>query len=314
MGHASTTVLFIAGYGRSGSTLLAAALGSTAGFFNAGELMHVWAEGVLGDRACGCGEPLPSCPVWKAVFEDAYGGFDRDLARRVVSLQAQATRTRHAFTRGQGRRRSRIEAASSELEPILGRLYRSIRTVTGADVVVDSSKVPPYGALLRTFPSFDVPVLHLVRDPRATAHAWRARKKSEPSRTLPEVGVVRSAMLWTTWNLVIERSLGGAGSRYEMMRYEDFVDDPVGKLERVVALAGQPPTTLPFVDRTTLHLEAGHTVAGNPDRFRIGDVPIRRDEAWRTALSPATRYVVPTLALPALRSYGYRWRLNGTAG
>jgi hypothetical protein len=41
-------------------------------------------------------------------------------------------------------------------------------------------------------------------------------------------------------------------------------------------------------------------------RFTVGRVPLRHDEAWRTALPPRQRRVVSALTAPLLRAYGYR--------
>jgi hypothetical protein len=44
------TVLYVAGTGRSGSTLLARVLGEADGFVAAGELRYVWQRGLVEDR------------------------------------------------------------------------------------------------------------------------------------------------------------------------------------------------------------------------------------------------------------------------
>ena len=74
-------VLFIAGWGRSGSTLLDRMLGQVPGVFSAGELRDIWERGVREDRLCGCGQPFRECAVWRKVGEVAFGGWDAlDLA------------------------------------------------------------------------------------------------------------------------------------------------------------------------------------------------------------------------------------------
>ena len=62
-------VLLVAGSGRSGSTLLASALGQLPGAFCAGELRYLWQRGAVEDHRCGCGEPFSRCPVWTVVLE-----------------------------------------------------------------------------------------------------------------------------------------------------------------------------------------------------------------------------------------------------
>jgi hypothetical protein len=57
-----------------------------------------------------------------------------------------------------------------------------------------------------------------------------------------------------------------------------------------------------------LHLETNHTVAGNPLRFRRGDVAIEADLEWRSRLEAGPRRVVTALTWPLLLRYGFRLR------
>ena len=77
-----TTVLYIAGTGRSGSTVLANLLGEVDGFFAAGEVRFLWQRGLVENRLCGCGAPVSECAVWREVFEVA--------ARRGAPVDAAA--------------------------------------------------------------------------------------------------------------------------------------------------------------------------------------------------------------------------------
>ena len=61
-------MVYIAGSGRSGSTILDNILGQIGGWASAGELRFLWERGVLGDRLCGCGERFSVCPFWTQVL------------------------------------------------------------------------------------------------------------------------------------------------------------------------------------------------------------------------------------------------------
>src|SRR5207249_8771406 len=76
-GAPAVKVLYVAGSGRSGSTILDRILGQVDGFFSAGELCNLWGRGLLARRRCGCGTPVPDCPVWGAVLAEAFGGADQ---------------------------------------------------------------------------------------------------------------------------------------------------------------------------------------------------------------------------------------------
>src|SRR5438067_145989 len=70
-------VVYIAGCGRSGSTLLDRILGEAPGFVPGGELRNVWSWGVTPTARCGCGVGFQECSFWRAVYDEAYGGFDQ---------------------------------------------------------------------------------------------------------------------------------------------------------------------------------------------------------------------------------------------
>lgn len=161
-------VLYVAGNGRSGSTLLDVILGQVPGFFPVGEVRNVWDYGFVENRPCGCGRPVPDCHVWSRVRETEFSG-DRAVD------PAQVARWREAFAQTKHLapillRRASYVRRSPEIRrylDVLERLYHAIARETSSRVVIDSSKWPTYGFLLDQIPSLDVHYLHLVRDPRA---------------------------------------------------------------------------------------------------------------------------------------------------
>ncbi len=80
--------------------------------------------------------------------------------------------------------------------------YRAVAAVSGASVVVDSSKYPLHGLFLSTVPDIDLIAMLLVRDPRAVAYSW-TRHKPRPEihwkeQEMPRHGVARSALRGTS--------------------------------------------------------------------------------------------------------------------
>ena len=67
-------VLYVAGLGRSGSTILANTLGQVEGFFSGGELNFIWKHALIENRLCGCGKPSGECEFWGPVFDGEFGG------------------------------------------------------------------------------------------------------------------------------------------------------------------------------------------------------------------------------------------------
>jgi hypothetical protein len=303
----SPTVLFVAGLGRSGSTLIDRLLGQVPGFCSVGELVFLWERGLHGGQRCGCGEPLPSCPFWTEVGERAFGGWARVDPEAVRALQRRVDRNRYVplmYAPWLSSSHRRLARRYAEIE---GRVYESIAHTAGASVVVDSSKHVSTSTLLRTVPGVDLRIAHLVRDPRGVAFSWQ-RVVARPdvvgrAAFMDRIPPWRVSARWLGYNLsidVLRRGRPGA-----LVRYEDFVAEPRRALSELVSLAGLPRADLSFLDAGGTALEVTHSVSGNPSRFEVGPAAIRPDEQWRRSMPTGARRLVTALTGPALVRYGY---------
>lgn len=305
-------VLYIAGWGRSGSTLLDRMLGQVPGVFSAGELREIWRRGAIEDRLCGCGEPFTSCPFWSEVGARAFGGWGN--ARELNRLRDRFDRP-WAIPR----------VLSSRLTPSLDRevagyagaleaLYRAIREVSGARVIVDSSKIATHAMLLRRIPGVDLRLVHLVRDSRGVVFSWQkqvVRMDGVHRDDMLRYGTVSASGRYVLYN-VLAHAAGLGRVPYLFLRYEDLVRDPRAWLERVLAHAGEEPGELPFLTDAGAELASNHTVDGNPMRLATGTVAVRADEEWRVAMDPSRRRLVAALTSPLLARYGYSLRDGGS--
>jgi hypothetical protein len=302
--------LYIMGWGRSGSTIMDNLLGGLDGFFSVGELSYFWERGLLEGRRCGCGALIKECEVWSATLKEAFGDpfTDEVDPAAVVRWQRDAARIRHTW------RLLRRDSAPPgtplrAYADVMSRFYRALAHVTGARVIVDSSKRPSDAAVLRLVPRVDAHYVQLVRDPRAVAYSWRRRKaqldKVQPADLVPH-GPVDSTLHWTGWNLAADalRRRHHAGKSL-LLRYEDFIEAPRAALAAMARLVGEDPADMPLVGERTARLSVNHTVSGNPSRFTTGAVELRRDDEWVTHQRRGDRVVSTALALPLLGRYGY---------
>jgi hypothetical protein len=312
-------VLYIAGMGRSGSTLLCRTLGSVEGFFGTGELMRLICRGLDAGDFCGCGAPVEDCELWSGVLHD--------LSRRCPDLDLERLETtRRRVTEGWEFLRylfvpagvSSLERDLHEYRGFLGALYRSIRFVTGADIIVDASKNVFFAKLLTETPGVRVSFVHLVRDSRGVTHSW-TRKTPRPGTNgrqeyFRQLGPFLGPMLWSAANLMAE-SLHKRAVRYVRVRYEDFIGAPSATVDRILREL-RPERAVPevaHVNGTSVRLGLDHLIASNPNRSQRGEIDLREDLAWRREMSASRRTLVTGLTLPLLRRYGYR-ALAGPAG
>ncbi len=304
-----TTVLYIGGTSRSGSTLLECLLARLDGVVVLGEVQHLWQRGIREDQLCACGQKFWSCPFWSEVGEQAFGGWAQVDVDRVSELMDTVDRQRRLPYTARRRPPQRIVAAAEEYAEHYRKIYDAARTLTGARVVVDSSKIPPTALALSYSRSLDLRVLHIVRDSRGVAYSWTksvARPETEGAEDMPRFGVTTSTGLWLSHNLSMS-ALAYRGVPLTRIRYEELVDDAATTVREAWKRLDLPGDgVLPMTDRTTIELQPTHSVAGNPMRFSLGNTTLRPDVAWQQGLSDRDRRVVTALTWPVLRAMGYR--------
>jgi hypothetical protein len=295
-----TKVLYIAGWGRSGSTLLDQILGGVEGWFSCGEL-----KGLGYDLPCGCGASLQQCAFWSRIAER----MNEPLATGLVddSKPWHLAAVGRARRRGPAHDRPRWRHAEAVTE-----LYDLIAAETGARVIVDSSKLATHAHLIATLTRVDLHLVHLVRDPRAAAHSWGRRKANNPSGStyLPEYGAVHSSLHWLRRNAIIDlHTRRTTDVPYLRVRYEDLVADPNRVVRRIGDLVGERVDGGRFAGQT-VSLRSNHMIAGNPRRFETGEVRIAADSEWASSMPRRAQALATLPALPLLHRYGYPLRVG----
>jgi Sulfotransferase family len=306
------TVIYIAGSGRSGSTLLERVLGELPGVVNVGELIDLFRRTAPHGERCGCGRAFADCPFWHGVGERAFEGWDDDSIAAVCRLQRHVARQRHLprllIMPLAGRR---FRANVARYGACYAELYSAISAEAGAAYIVDASKWPVQ-ALVLFQAGLDIRVIHLVRDVRGVAHSHNKREVKRP-HALREGEVMwhqapaAAAARWVTSQSQAEL-LPGYGVPVTRMRYEDFVHQPRHAIETALAGLGLPlcPSQSAPIGKGSVVLGRSHGLSGNPSRFRCGVVTLQVDEAWRERMSRRDRFVVTAIGLPLLLRYGWR--------
>ena len=271
--------------------------------------MNIWQLGVIENRRCSCGSSFHTCPFWQKVADNTPGIFERTAASQFATFTTRWLRTRHIpklWTRT-----TRSDFAAS-LPPgylqALSRLYKSIQEVSGAKIIVDSSKSPMYAYLIGLVDTLQVMSVQLVRDPRAVAFSWQRRliDPQAPETTdlsNRQLGIV--TLEWIMSNLSMEIVSRVNAGRQRRLSYEEFVSDPLSTARDLAEFAGEAFIQSDNRPEGEMVLPAVHMVSGNPNRFVTGMTPIELDNEWRSALKGPRRLLVTTMTLPFLGRYGY---------
>jgi UDP-N-acetylglucosamine transferase subunit ALG13 len=310
-------VLFIGGWGRSGSTLVDRTLGSVHGVTSLGELRDLWTRGIVENRLCGCGEPFLSCPFWTEVGQRAFGGWESLDLERLRRLRATVDRPWTLplliWPVVPSFRRARNEYAAT-----LDTLLDAIASVSGASLLVESTKIATFAVLLRVTGA-QVKMLHLVRDSRGVMYSWgKLVQRGDGSGvvaavpgvaagdTMARYGAVSGSARYWIYNGLAQLVGRMPPTRmpYRRLRYEDFIADPVAARAAILDFAGLD-APLELASEGEVRLGVCHTVDGNPSRTRSGTVKVRLDDEWRHAMGRRSRAVVTALTAPMLGWYGY---------
>ena len=299
-------IVYVAGSGHTGSTLLALLLDSHPDIACVGETSvkpKIRRKGGEADQRCSCGEKLADCPFWSAVFAAVRGdGYDFGADSWTNDYRFEHPLMRRALTRAYSSSSGRaLMSWAADAMPMyrnrIARIdrvnqafIRAVLKVSGAQVFADTSKRIPRLLHLMRLPDLDVRVLLLVRDVRG--YAASAKRRGFP--------VLDAARTWQRHQVIfsdIVRQL--PAERVERVRYEDLCARPAETLERLWQFSGVAPIPAPEVIDATQH-----HVLGNAMRLG-GQIRIRLDQSWAERLDSRETRQILEIAGDTNRKLGY---------
>jgi len=298
-------VIYVAGAGRSGSTVLDRILGTIPGTVSTNELNRIWIDGFADNKRCSCGAAFRECPFWRRVVAEAFDDTSQFDAAKMQNIWAAVDHSRHFLQLFSPLKSASFKKRLAEYQDILRRLYFAIAKVSNAEIIVDSSKIPSGALILKDIPGLEVHVIHLVRDARACVYAWQKKKQNLKSGVaLRQYTPLRTVMFWMMRNTLA--SLLAARLPYVRVRYEDLLKNPQRELQRLLDRLGPfAGKRLNFATERAIALPEYHSISGNPDRFSAGVTNLRLDVEWMTKMNEPTRRMATVLTYPLLAQYGY---------
>lgn len=300
-------VVYIAGYGRSGTTLLDIALGQHAAVAGAGEIAtlsrHVWSH----NEYCSCGQPASDCPLWGPIGRQWSGSFP--IASSIADYKRDQENIESILSSRRILRRTLNRQAFRSYADKTFSLFEAIKRHSGKEIIVDSSKLPGRALALTSIPGIDLFVIHLVRDGRGVAwsllQGYNRDVKAGVQKDIKPKSALRTAARWCVVNVATEALRWKLGQRrYIRVKYEDLVVDPVPTLERIGELIDLDLADIALKLQTGEPIQPTHQIAGN--RLRMNkSIRLVKDEAWRTQLPARERAAFDWLGGWLLRRYGY---------
>lgn len=318
--------VYILAASHSGSTLTALLLNAHPDIVSVGEIVSGSMRDLDGYR-CSCRRLIVECPFWAAVtatlrpkhpdFDLSDFGIRLDPERPPWVSRAMRAEHRGPFLESL---RDGLLAASptfrrhiADVERHLYAFATAILRERAARVVADSSKLAHRLKFLLRMPSFNVKVVHLVRDGRAVALTYMDEQQfadaSDPrlrrgGRGSVEAGrkmdMERAAGEW-------QRAAVGASnllrrldpSRWTRITYEQLCQEPDAVLRRLFEFIG-----VDAARRRRDFRGAEPHIVGNGMRLDATS-EIRLDERWRTVLTPDELVTFDRAAGEVNRRFGY---------
>lgn len=300
-----TSLIYIAGYGRSGSTLLDMVLGTHPDAIGMGELTHIF-DFWLSDNTCSCKETYKYCTFWNEVMSR----WSTSLPDMSIAEAAMVTRQVEDSLSSWRKWLPKHKVITQKYGLIWQTMIDTIAEIAAVSTVIDSSKstrtVTERATALVNYSQLDVRIIHLVRDPRAVMWSYLRGNniKLEAGQAVPNRGgVLRAVLGWNTANLYAARGRDSRNNAPLLVRYEDFVEDPYKELNRISQSLMLDYAPIMKHLKEELPIKPDHGVAGNRLR-RKGLTKLKKDEEWKDRLPKHAR-LVAHLNQPFASKYGY---------
>jgi hypothetical protein len=274
-------VLYVVGYGRSGSTVLGMALGQHPCIVNLGEISalrrFVPGPTYRPPRACGCLQQLDQCPYWTGVAR-RLGSMER-LARTDITVSP---------TMGWRRYAPWLPEPSDELPrwaEAAAALYGAALEEANAVVAVDTSKGAARAWWLWRSGAVDLKFI------------WLTRRLEDVVRSQVRHGhsPLKAALSWRLAQrqaAQIAHQVEGAGFRVPRISYERLTEQPRAVLSEILEHAGLP-----------WHEDV---LTPRPDHVIGGDHAVKHGGRHTIEPSTGTRSRLPLKARLTLRLFNNR--------
>lgn len=251
-------ILYIMGTGRSGTTILEVLLANNPGVVGVGECTHIFRDGYIANKACSCGELTSSCNLWSKVR--AYCGWQGAVLQSVDFLFNNVSRHIRFPLTVTGLIPRTVLRSYKDINDCL---FRAVSSLSKAAVIVDSSKYAGRAlTLARIFPG-ETRIICLTRSPAGLVGAFQKQDAGEqpPKSLLATFFYYLYSMTCfriVTWLL---------GTKVLRVRYEDFIENPIGTLNKIEAWGGLNLEQVKGKIFENQWLGIGHIVTGN--RLRL---------------------------------------------
>jgi len=287
-------LIYIGPVGRSGSTLLDIIFGTHPDIESVGEIVN-YSEWFQKDLRCSCGEKISQCPYWSRV------------QTKLSEIMNDSEKLKINFVPKFEQYLNILRLSSVQKAQKYGYynyiLFKSILSVTGRNIIWDSSKDIDRVIYLYRSGYFDIKVIHLVRDGRGTINSMsipRMRLAVDPPQPIEPQNSLKASLRWTLNHLRMLRFKKIIGNdKYLLVRYEDLASNPQNEIERIYKFL-----KLEIPEPVIQMKKDNHNIGGNRMRYK-DEIKIKLDEKWRKQLKAKDKSIFQVIGGFLNRRFGY---------
>ncbi|MCP4372929.1 MAG: sulfotransferase [Deltaproteobacteria bacterium] len=301
--------LYIAGYGRSGSTLLSFLLNSHKQMVSIGEAFGFGKRAYADNNfPCSCGEPFLRCPFylkleqlvndfgspfnlknWRTTYDFGRYGWSNMLLSGHLG-NSSLDHARDIFVRFLPGIQKKTGLVSKEKLNIA----RAVLAISGKQVFVDASKVPVNIKYLQMSDQLDLHVIHLVRDVRGVVNSNLKNNK--------DIDVSLLARAWKRANMRSDWARKYVPrDRWFRLTYDEVCADAQAVVNRVADFVGIEQINIP-----ENYYEVEHHIQGNYMRLKHTGTVVR-DDAWKKRFTEHDLDAIAQVAGKANCYFGHDW-------
>lgn len=250
-------IIYIAGDGRSGSTLLELILSNDPCTISIGEAYRFWFRYYEGESTCGCSENISDCEFWDAIHKDlsTIKGYDPRLIWNQIQYLLKF-KNRHRIKTILHQEEYKL------LKTVVIRFYSKVYELANVTYIIDNSKSTGWLLILFELIPNELVIIHLERNLEAVANSWKSRVKL-PEYSNKTVWMPRKS-IWTsmkTW-LKIKYTMRyfKKSINYNFLSYESFINNPNVFITEMMTKLNLS------IDFNNLSYPYNHSIGGNPMR------------------------------------------------
>jgi len=286
-------LVFVASSPRSGSTLLANVLGNSENIWCVGEALNIHSYlngGRIGNAfngECACGSKLLDCEIWGPVLTNVIKKLNTDLSSFHTSRNPYRrigidVLLRQRFCVDEWMRFAQRDEGYAQVGNHLFSVVEETANLVGCDTIVDSSKTPAtlIAYLARNNPSWTIKVIHLIRDPRATAFSMR---KGRVRANVEQMSFYRCLAGWSIFNNTLfdlKRYVGE--SNYSIISHEMFCRDPQNVIANLARFLGLDINPGGILKAPSLRHDIGGSFSMKDNQKSL---ELRNDDSWKLKMN-----------------------------